>query len=94
MLQFIKQNKYFSYSMISGLYGSMISLNGSYEQPNDVLGNRIVLCLLNGVCYSFLSPYYNLKLLNRIDIKLTGKDPTKYVDSYSDMYSYNKNVFI
>lgn len=94
MLNFIKQNKYFSYCIISGLYGVTRSFNGSYQPPNDALGNRICLSLMNGVYYSIYAPYYSIKLLNRIDIKLKGKDQSKYKNSYEDIFSYNYNVFI
>jgi len=69
------------------------SLGGSYEPPHDVLGNRIIVALGNGILYSIYAPYYQLKLINRIDIKLRGKDPLKYKDSYEDFYSVNKNIF-
>jgi len=94
MLQYIKQNKLFSYCIISGLYGVARSLNGSYEPPHDLLGNRILLSIANGFFYSLYGPYYQIKLLNRIDIKFRRKDPTKYKDSYEDLFSYNTNVFI
>ena len=94
MLNFIKKNKYFSYSICSGLYGVARSFNGSYKPPEDALGNRVVISLLNGIFYSLYSPYYSIKLLNRIDIKLTEKDPSKYNDSYIDQFSHNMNVFI
>lgn len=70
------------------------SFNANYESPNDVIGHRVELALCNGILYTIYAPYYQMKLLNRIDIKLTGKDPSKYKESYQDMYSYNMNVFI
>ena len=97
MLQFIKQNKSLSYwitSGIYGLYGVVRSFNGHHEHPHDVFGNKIARSLLNGVFYTVYAPFYQLKLINRIDIKLTGKDPTKYKDSYEDEFSYNPNIFI
>jgi hypothetical protein len=94
MLNIIKQNKYVSYCIFSGLYGVARSFNGYYKPPDDALGNRMVLSLLNGFFYSLYAPYYSIKLLNRIDIKLKEKDQQKYIDSYTDQFYHNMNVFI
>jgi hypothetical protein len=93
MLQFIKNNKYFSFSIGTGIYGFVRSFNGSYEHPNNVLGNRLILGLSNSLLYSIYAPYYQLKLLNRIDIKLTKKEASLYEDSYKDLCSFNWNTF-
>ena len=76
-------------------YGFARSINGKNEPPFNVFGNRIGLALLNGSLYA-VPPYtiiYTMKLLNRIDIKLSGKDPRQYTDSYKDLFGYNENVF-
>ena len=72
------------------------SFNASYKEPHDVLGNRLTISFLNGLMYAvpLYIPYYQLKLLNRIDIKLKGKDKSLYKDSYQDLFSYNENIFI
>ena len=94
--QLINQYKLFYYLPVSFTYGFLRSFNGQYDAPNDVLGNRLGLGLMNGVCYCYppLTLHYTFKLINRIDIKLTGKDPEKYKDMYEDMFSNNTNVFI
>lgn len=94
MIHFIKKNKYMSYCILSGLYGSIRSFNGLYDPPNDTLGRRICLALGNGIYYSLYAPYYQLKLFDRIEIKIKGKDPSKYKDSYEDIFSINYNVFL
>ncbi len=96
--QFLRENKYLSrylcYSITTGIYGIARSFNTSYEPPNDILGTRLELALRNGILYTIYAPYYQMKLINRIHIKLSEKDPSKYKDSYQDMFSYNMNVFI
>jgi hypothetical protein len=93
---FIKQNKLISYSILSGFYGFARSFNGDHLAENNVIGDKFALAFMNGVMYS-LPPYsviYHLKLLNRIDVKLNGKDPALHKKSYEDMFSYNQNVFL
>jgi hypothetical protein len=92
--QFLKQYGLISYCVLSGFYGFTRSFNGKYEPPFDVIGHRMINSLANGFMYSLYSPYYYIKLLNRIDIKLSNKDPSKYKDSYKDKFSYNENVFV
>lgn len=89
-----KNKKIWSYLIGSGVYGFARSFNVNYDPPNDVLGRRLALALCNGFLYTIYAPYYQMKLLNRIDIKLKEKDPSKYTESYEDMFSYNMNVFI
>ncbi len=93
---FIKQNKLISYSILYGFYGFARSFNGHHAPEHDVIGNKFALAFMNGVMYS-LPPYsiiYHIKLLNRIDVKLNGKDPALHKDSYEDMFSYNQNVLL
>lgn len=93
---FIIQNKLISYSILSGVYGFARSMNGHNDQPHNVIGDKLAIGLINGVMYA-VPPYglfYGMKLLNRIDIKLTGKDPVNHTDNYRDMFSTNPNVFL
>jgi hypothetical protein len=94
--QLMKQNKLLTMSIVSGFYGFARGMNSSYAPPNDVIGNKLMYASMNGIMYSVppYSAYYLLKLINRIDVKLTSKDPTKYPDLYDDMYCKNPNVFI
>ena len=45
----------------------------------------------HSIPYSFI---FHIKLLNRIDVKLSGKDPVHHKYSYEDMFSNNPNVFL
>jgi hypothetical protein len=95
-LQFITQNKLVSYSILTGVYGFARSFNGNHIPEHNVIGDKLALSFLNGVMYS-IPPYsviYHFKLLNRIDVKLNGKDPALHKNSYEDMFSYNLNVFL
>ena len=84
------------YALFPFGYGFARSINGTNDPPFNVIGNRIGFAVLNGSMYA-VPPYtiiYVFKLMNRIDIKLTGKDPRNYEDSYKDLFGYNKNVFL
>lgn len=96
VLQFIKQNKSFSYCILTGVYGFARSFNWYHPPEHDVIGDKLALAFMNGITYS-IPPYsviYHIKLINRIDVKLNGKDPVLHKNSYQDMFSYNQNVFI
>lgn len=84
------------YALFPFSYGFARSLNGKNDPPFNVLGHRLGFAFLNGSMYA-VPPYtliYVLKLMNRIDIKLSGKDPRKYEDSYKDLFGNNENVFL
>jgi len=89
-------NKKFLYICgASFTYGFMRSINGQHDKPLDLVGTKVCVAFVNGVLYAnpIYTPLYLLKLVNRIDIKLTGKDPSKYSNEYEDMFSKNNNVF-
>ena len=94
--QFIRQNKLISYSILSGVYGFARSMNGHHDQAHDVIGDKLLIGLINGVMYSvpLYGFFYHVKLLNRIDIKINRKDPSNHKEEYRDMFSTNPNVFI
>ena len=77
-------------------YGFARCMNSQYEPPYDVIGSKLSLAFMNGIMYGtpVYTPFYMMKLINRIDIKLSGKDPSKYKNDYVDMFSKNYNVFI
>ncbi len=93
---FIKQNKLVSYCILTGVYGFARSFNGYHPPEHDVIGDKFALAFMNGITYS-IPPYsiiYHVKLINRIDVKLNGKDPALHKNSYQDMFSCNQNVFL
>lgn len=83
------------YALFPFSYGFARSINGKNDQPLNVMGTRVAMAFLNGSMYA-VPPYtliYILKFFNRVDIKLTGKDPKQYEDSYKDFFGNNENVF-
>ena len=94
-MKLFNQYKFLYYLPISFTYGFARSFNVRYDAPYDVLGNRLGLGVMNGIlyCYPPLTLYNIFKLINRIDIKLTDKDPEKYKDMYESMFENNRNVF-
>ena len=83
------------YALFPFSYGFARSINGTNDQPLNVMGTRVGLAFLNGSMYA-VPPYtliYVLKFFNRVDIKLTDKDPKKYEESYKDLFGNNQNVF-
>ena len=88
-------NKLVYFSGTAFTYGFIRGMNSHYESPHDVLGTKVCLAFMNGVTYAvpLYAPYYIMKLINRIDIKLTGKDPAKHKCDYEDMFCINYNTF-
>lgn len=89
-------NKILMYSSgIAFPYGFIRGMNAQYEPPHDVIGSKICLAFMNGITYAIppYTPLYMIKLINRIDIKMTGKDPSKHKNDYEDMFCTNYNVF-
>ena len=88
------QNKIL-YAVFPFSYGFARSINGTNDPPLNVSGTRVAMAVLNGSMYA-VPPYtliYILKFFNRVDIKLMGKNPENYEDSYKDLFGNNKNVF-
>jgi len=88
-------NKLVYMCLISFTYGFVRGMNAQYEPPHDVIGDKVCLSFMNGMTYGVpvYTPYYAIKLINRIDIKLTGKDPLKHKGDYEDMFCINYNTF-
>jgi hypothetical protein len=81
------------YSVIfsSFSYGFYRQWNCNYKQPNDLKTKKILLSTLNGVIY-ILPPicvFSYIRLLNRFEIKMTGKEPTEYPDEYEEFLGKN-----
>jgi len=88
-------NKILMYSSGAAFtYGFLRGMNASYEAPHDVIGTKACLAFMNGITYAIppYTPFYIVKLINRIDIKMTGKDPSKHMNDYEDMFCKNYNV--
>lgn len=61
------------------------------KNPEILLSDRIAGGFITGILYAnpFLQPLLLGKLMDRIEIKLTNKDPKNYKTSYYDIYNYN-----
>jgi len=88
-------NKLYYFSGTAFTYGFLRGINAHFEPPHDVIGTKVCLAFMNGVTYAVppYTPFYLMKLINRIDIKMTGKDPSKHKNDYEDMFCTNYNVF-
>jgi hypothetical protein len=73
-----------------GFYRNITSEN----KPDGLFIEKINTSFINGFIYAnpLMSPIISLKMLERIEIKLTRKDPEKYKSSYSEFYNYNYNT--
>lgn len=61
----------------------------------DLIVPKIIASTLNGMIYS-ITPFSFYKLYNlyeRIDIKITNKNPNEYRHSFEEIYGYNENTF-
>lgn len=78
-------------------YGFIRGMRSEYPEPFNVFGSRFCLSLANGIVYTV--PPFNLihivDTLDRCDVYVTKKDPTKYDDRhrsiYSECFGYGKN---
>ena len=66
----------------------------SDTNPDELLINKFNTSLLNGIIYAnpLTFPMVITRLLERIEIKLTKKDPEKHRESYREIYNYNYNT--
>lgn len=94
--EFANKNKLFSYYIVpSFVYGFMRGMNSDLKPPQNVVGWRLLLGLCNGMVYATppYGAYFQFKLINRIDIHITGKNKEEYKDCYEDLFSKNNNTF-
>jgi hypothetical protein len=77
-------------------YGFLRGVRAEYPKPHDVLGYRMGHSVMNGICYLF--PPHGicriLDLVNRLDVKLSGKNPDDYPSIYIEMFGLAKNKHI
>lgn len=66
----------------------------SYDDKDILLSDRISSGLVSAFMYAnpLTQPYYLGKLMDRIEIKLSNKDPAKYKSSYQDAFNYNNRT--
>jgi len=97
MSKFVITNKHlYCYVVPLFSYGFLREFRGEFKEPYDLFGNKFVSSTMNGFVY-IIPPYNLMKLyrfVNRVDIKLSGKDPEKYKEQYEETLSKNNNVFL
>jgi len=65
------------------------------SKSDPLITEKIVQSVLNGIIY--ISPIGTIqifKLLSRLEIKLTGKEPKDHPEYYYELTRSNNNVFI
>lgn len=97
-------NKILKYVGVSFLYGvnryafANKDFRGNYDEckKNELITTTLVDGIMNGVNYvnPVILPTNLIKLISRIEIKLSGKDKTKYSYIYMERGGrYNYNTF-
>jgi hypothetical protein len=74
-------------------YGLYRGLKSTYETPNDLIHDKIVHSMFNGMMYA--SPVGIIKLIHfagRIELFLTMRNPHLYPHLYQELSFKNKNI--
>ena len=73
-------------------YGVARGLRSEYE--SELLSTRMIISVGNGALYG-ICPYIPMKsLLDRIQIRVQGLNPSIYPEAYKDFLCVNKNTFL
>jgi hypothetical protein len=79
-----------------GFYRGITFTHKYYKEDEDdiLLSDRLISGVFTGIMYAnpLLHPLYIRKLMDRIEIKLKDKDPSKYISAYHDFYYNNKTI--
>jgi hypothetical protein len=77
----------------SYVYGFQRQWNGEFVHPH-LFVERTWLCMMNGALYIVppFSIFHFARLCNRIEIKISNKNPDHYAYSYEELFFRNKNV--
>uniref|UniRef100_A0A6C0KF96 Uncharacterized protein n=1 Tax=viral metagenome TaxID=1070528 RepID=A0A6C0KF96_9ZZZZ len=89
-------SNFFSFFVgLSYMYGAQRQWKSENRPSRDLFTERFALSLINGALYVIppFSIFKFMSLLNRIEIKYKGLDPTNYKDSYKEFFTYNYNTF-
>ena len=76
----------FSYGFVRGLRGD------GYR--DNMLSTRFISSFGNGLFYGCCVVVPLMRLSDRIQICLEGKDPAKYPDAYREFMGYNLNIIL
>ena len=85
-------SKYFMAMGTYGFYRGFTFTQKSYSYDTDILlSDRIASGIFNAWMYAnpITHPFYLVNLMDRIEIKLSNKDPTKYKSAYRESFHYN-----
>ena len=87
-------NRLFYFLGSSYAYGFQRQWNGEFKPPSNLFVERMWLSMINGTLYVIppLSIFMFARLCNRIEIKITNKNPDDYLSSYDELFFRNKNV--
>lgn len=88
------QNTIIKYTVSTFSYGFYRCIT-SESKPNELYTNKIITSVFNGIIYvnPITLPFNLIKLVERIEIKTSNKDPQKYKESYCELVSrYNYNT--
>ena len=70
-------------------------MRGEYKTPNDLISTRLFLSTQNGILYVTPAGILELmKLLNRIHIYVSNRDPDKYKEAYQEVDVINRHVIL
>lgn len=88
--------KYIPHYMIGMFtYGFIRGMRSKYDEPNNLLGTRIVYSVGNGFIYA--SPFGLKKIIDtidRLDVYITDKDKEKYKSIYEEGMGKNMNTLL
>ena len=84
-----KSVKYYMAS--TAAYGFYRGFTFNKTTGDELVVDRFTSGIVTSFMYSipFMQPFYFYKLMTRIEIKLTNKDPSKYKSAYYDYFNYN-----
>lgn len=84
------------YFMAMGTYGfyrgfTFTQKSYSYDNTDILLSDRIACGVFNTLMYAnpITHPFYLGNLMDRIEIKLSNKDPEKHKSAYRESFHYN-----
>lgn len=75
-------------------YGFYREWTGEFKKPNDLFVNKIIGSTLNGVFYTVppMCVFNYIRLINRIEIKMSGRNPNDYLSEYQEIFIKNDRI--
>ena len=79
---------------LSFSYGFYRQWSVQYQTPINLISDKLICSTINGNIYTLpptlIFPY--VRLLNRIEIKLSNKNPSEYSYSYREFFGTNNRL--